>query len=108
MVDALYTLQRLIVDIHPHFKINLMVKKNHSLPFIVIALAVIMVVIEGCTEFELDIQTVMPLLIAVGVGGAVKKTVENAFAAKDSLPKFVKEQIKTEVEKLSKKTSSAN
>lgn len=83
-----------------------MVKKNHSLPFIVIALAVSMVVIDGFTAAELDIQTIMPLLVAIGIGGAAKKTVEKAFAARDSLPKFVKEQIKTEVEKLSKKTSS--
>ena len=51
-----------------------MVKKNHSLPFIVIAVAVIMVVYEGIlSEVELDIQTIMPLLVAIGIGGAAKK-----------------------------------
>ena len=45
-----------------------MVKKNHSLPFIVIAVAVIMVVCEGIFPgVELDIQTIMPLLVAIGI-----------------------------------------
>ena len=76
-----------------------MAKKNHSLPFIVIALAVGMVAYEGYTDTELDVETIMPLLIAVGLGGAVKKTVEKAFAAKASLPSSVKEQIRNEVRK---------
>lgn len=76
-----------------------MAKKNHSLPFIVLALAVGMVAYEGYTDTELDVETLMPLLIAVGVGGAVKKTVEKAFAAKASLPSSVKEQIRDEVRK---------
>ena len=57
-----------------------MVKKNHSLPFIVIAVAVIMVAYEGIEEVELDIETIMPLLVAIGIGGAAKKAVEKAFA----------------------------
>ena len=65
-----------------------MVKKNHSLPFIVIAVAVIMVVCEGIFPIELDIQTIMPLLVAIGIGGAAKKAVEKAFATKDALPEF--------------------
>ena len=76
-----------------------MAKKNHSLPFIVIALAVGMVAYEGYTDTELDVETIMPLLIAVGLGGAVKKTVEKAFAAKASLPSSVKEQIRDEIRK---------
>ena len=45
------------------------------------------------------LRTIMPLLVAVGLGGAVKKTVEKAFAAKASLPSSVKEQIRDEVRK---------
>ena len=76
-----------------------MAKKNHSLPFIVLALAVGMVAYEGYAEVEIDVETIMPLLVAVGLGGAVKKTVEKAFAAKASLPSSVKEQIRDEVRK---------
>ena len=82
-----------------------MVKKNHSLPFIVIAVAVIMVVCEGIFPIELDIQTIMPLLVAIGIGGAAKKAVEKAFAAKDALPESFKNAVKAEVEKLSSKES---
>ena len=63
-----------------------MVKKNHSLPFIVIAVAVIMVVCEGILKVEIDVEAIMPLLVAIGIGGAAKKAVEKAFAAKDALP----------------------
>ncbi len=79
-----------------------MVQKNHSLPFIVLALAVGMVAYEGYADVEIDVETIMPLLVAVGIGGAAKKTIEKAFAAKASLPQFVKDQVRAEVEKLSK------
>ena len=82
-----------------------MVKKNHSLPFIVIAVAVIMVAYEGIEEVELDIETIMPLLVAIGIGGAAKKAVEKAFATKDALPESFKNAVKAEVEKLTPKES---
>ena len=58
-----------------------MVKKNHSLPFIVIAVAVIMVVCEGILKVEIDVEAIMPLLVAIGIGGAAKKAVEKAFGS---------------------------
>ena len=84
-----------------------MVKKNHSLPFIVIAVAVGMVAYEGYAGVEIDVETVMPLLVAIGLGGAAKKTVEKVFATKDSLPAFVKEQIEAEVKKVTSLNKSA-
>ena len=99
----MYALQMLMVNML--LGNQFMVKKNHSLPFIAIAVAVGMVVYEGHANVELDIQTIMPLLVAVGVGGAVKKTVEKAFAAKATLPKSFKDAVKAEVEKLTPKTS---
>ena len=80
-----------------------MVKKNHSLPFIVIAVAVIMVAYEGHTGVEIDVETIMPLLVAIGIGGAAKKAVEKAFATKDALPESFKNAIKAEVEKINPK-----
>ena len=84
-----------------------MAKKNHSLPFIVIALAVGMVAYEGYTDTELDVETLMPLLIAVGLGGAVKKTVEKAFAAKAALPQAAKEGIRAETNKFARSPPSS-
>ena len=77
-----------------------MTSKSKSLPFLVLAIVALSLLAEVYYEIEIDLNQIMPVLIAVGVAGAAKKAVEKAAEARKAIPKNIEELIKKEIEKV--------
>ena len=73
---------------------------SKTIPFIVLAIVGISLLADVAYDVDLDIEVFIPVLTAMGVGGAAIKIVENASAAKKSLPDNVKNIVKDEIKKV--------
>jgi len=77
-----------------------MSSKSKSLPFIVLAIVALSLAAEVYYEIEIDLAQVMPVLIAIGIGGAAKKAIEKAAEARKAIPANFEELIKKEIAKV--------
>lgn len=74
--------------------------KSKSLPFLVLTIVALTLLAEVYYQIEIDLNEIMPVLIAIGVAGAAKKAVEKAAEARKAIPKDIENLIKKEIEKV--------
>lgn len=72
-------------------------KKNHSLPFIVLFIVGASIAIEAYTGTPIHLEQYMPVLIALGIGGAAKTAITRAAAVRKQLPADIGAQIRAAV-----------
>lgn len=66
-------------------------KSSKALPYIVLAVAVLLAVYEAETGKVVPLETIIPILAPIGVAGAVKSAVEKVAEAKKIAKKAVEE-----------------
>lgn len=76
-------------------------KSSRTLPFIVLAIVVTTLIAEEVYAINIDLEAYLPLLVAIGIGGAAKSAITNAAVAKSEVDKLklvetIKEQLKKE------------
>ena len=79
---------------------NMVSKSSKSLPFLVLAIVVLALGYEAYTGTAVDIESYIPVLIALGIGGASLEAVRSAARAKQAVPADLKSQIKKELAKI--------
>ena len=72
---------------------------NQALPFIAIGIVGLVLLAEVAYDIEIDIEAYMPVLVAIGVGGAAKTAIERAGALKKAIPQEIQKIIKDEIRK---------
>ena len=73
---------------------------SRTLPFIVLSIVVVTLVIEEVYDTNIDLESYLPLLIAIGIGGAAKSAITKAAQAKNEIEKLkLVEEIKELLEK---------
>lgn len=60
---------------------------SKTLPFIALAIAFLLAVVEGVTGYDFPLEQLAPMLTLVGVGGIPLAMVKNAVAAKKQINK---------------------
>lgn len=81
-------------------------KSSRTLPFFVLAIVSLVILFEGYSGVRIDLEAYMPVLVAIGVGGAAKSAIERAAKAQKEFPKEDMELIKKALESLKTKGSS--
>jgi len=76
---------------------------NQALPFIVLAVVGAALYAEVAFEIVIDFEAYIPVLTAIGVGGAAIKVAEKAGAMRKVLPGDMEKLIKDEIAKLKPK-----
>ena len=79
-------------------------KSSRTLPFIVLSIVVLTLVTEAAYDIQIDLESYLPLLIAIGIGGAAKSAITRAATAKSEVDKLrlvetIREQIEKEKQK---------
>ena len=82
-------------------------KKNHSLPFIVLAIVMATLAYEAYTNTEINLEDYKEILIAIGMGGAAKSIFNKAIAARKIVPDSVKEEVRKAIAELKSNTKPA-
>jgi len=81
-------------------------KSSRALPFIVLAIVVLTLVAEEVYDTDIDLESYLPLLVAIGIGGAAKSAITKAAQVKTEVDKLkLVETIKEQLEKEKKKQS---
>lgn len=75
-------------------------KSSKTLPFIVLGILAVTLLAESFYDVEIDLEAYLPLLVAIGIGGAAKSAIQKAAKAKNELNQEMKDTIKAEVKKL--------
>ena len=75
-------------------------KTSKTIPFLVLALTFGTIFAEAYFETAIDLETYLPLLIPMGLGGAGITAIKEAVKAKSAMPEQLKEIIRSEVAKL--------
>lgn len=78
-------------------------KSSRTLPFIVLGILVVTLIMEEVFTVDIKLEEYLPLLVAIGVGGAAKSAITRAATAKSEVDKLklvetIKEQLKKEKE----------
>ena len=73
---------------------------SRALPYFSLAILVVILFLEAFWDKQIDLETYMPLLIALGVTGAAKSAVERAAKAKSAMPEELSGAIKSEIGKI--------
>lgn len=73
---------------------------SRTLPFIVLGILVATLLAESFYETEIDLEAYLPLLVAVGVGGAAKSAITRAAKAKNEMTEETKKYIDQAVKRL--------
>ena len=75
-------------------------KSSRLLPFIVLGILVGTLITEQVYNIEINLQDYLPLLVAIGIGGAAKSAITRAAQAKAEVDKLkIVETIKEQLEK---------
>ena len=78
-------------------------KSSRTLPFIVLGIVVVTLVAEEVLDTKIDLESYLPLLIAIGIGGAAKSAITKAAAVKTEVEKVkLVETIKEHVGEVKK------
>ena len=72
-------------------------KSSKPLPYIVLFIVIAALGYEAYSGTSVDIEAYIPLLIAMGIGGAGLEAVRSAAKAKKAIPSEVESRIKTEL-----------
>jgi len=75
-------------------------KTSKAIPYVILILTFGTVFAEAYFETTIDLETYLPLLIPMGLGGAGISAIKQAVKAKNELPVQLKDVIKSEVAKL--------
>ncbi len=78
-------------------------KSSKTLPFIVLGILAVTLLAESYYDTDIDLESYLPLLVAIGIGGAAKSAIQKAAKAKNKLNQEIKDAIKTEVQNLKPK-----
>ena len=78
-------------------------KSSKTLPFIVLGILAVTLLAESYYDTDIDLESYLPLLVAIGIGGAAKSAIQKAAKAKNELNQEIKDAIKTEVQNLKPK-----
>ena len=76
-------------------------KSSRTIPFIVLGIVVVTLVAEEAFNMKINLEDYLPLLVALGIGGAAKSAIVKAAGAKSELDKLkiydnVKKKLKEE------------
>jgi len=75
-------------------------KSSRLLPFIVLGILVGTLITEQAFDIKINLQDYLPLLVAIGIGGAAKSAITRAAQAKAEVDKLkIVETIKEQLEK---------
>lgn len=81
-------------------KLDMTKASSRALPYLTLAILVVILFLEAFADKQIDLETYMPLLIALGIGGAAKSAIERAAKAKSAMPEELSSALKTEMAKL--------
>ncbi len=74
-------------------------KSSKALPYIVLVIVIGTLAYEGYSGETLDLETYLPILIALGVGGIPLAAVKKAVEARKAIPKSLQDEIREEIKK---------
>ena len=78
-------------------------KTSKSIPLIVLIATFSLIAIEGYLGLDFGLESFMPLLMAMGLGGGAIKVAKEVTAMKKSIPVETQTAIRAEVSKIMKK-----
>ncbi len=73
---------------------------SKALPYVVLTIVALSLVGEVFLETTIDLEAYLPLLIAIGLGGAGLSAVKKASEARKQIPKNIEDIIKKKIEEL--------
>ena len=73
---------------------------SRALPFIVMAILAGTIGLEAAYDIDIDLESYLPLLVAVGIGGAAKSAITKAAQARSTIPSNIEDKIKEEIRKI--------
>ena len=76
---------------------------SKALPYLALVIVALSLFGEAWYDIEIDLETALPFLIALGVTGGALKAGERASKARASLPSPIKEIIDAELKKIKEK-----
>lgn len=75
-------------------------KSSRILPFIVLGIVIVTLAAEEVYDTQIDLESYLPLLVAIGIGGAAKSAITKAAVAKSEVDKLkLVDEIKTQLKK---------
>ena len=74
-------------------------KSSKALPYLVLAVVVLSLVGEVALDTEIDLESYIPLLMALGLGGAGLSAVKKASEARKQLPAELESYLKSSIQK---------
>ena len=75
---------------------------SKSIPFLVLAIVIAAIVAEGLLEIKVDLETYIPILAPMGVGGAALASVKAAAVARKQIPADIEALIKAKLDEIGK------
>ena len=76
---------------------------SKALPFLVILIVSLAMVAEVYYQVDIDLETLLPFFIAIGITGGAKAAIQKAAEARKSFPKPIEDLVKRELEKIIEK-----
>lgn len=81
---------------------------SKSIPFLVLGIVALMMLAEVYYGVDIDLETLLPFFIALGITGGAKSAIEKASQARKAIPEEIKLLIRTELERVIPKRASAD
>lgn len=75
-------------------------KSSKAIPFFVLFIVGGIILMEAVSGVKIDLEAYMPVLVALGLGGAAKSTITRVVEARKNVSPDVEAQIKKEVDKI--------
>ena len=72
---------------------------SKALPYLVLSIVALSLVGEVVLETEIDLESYLPLLVAMGLGGAGLSAVKKASEARKQLPVELESYLKSSIQK---------
>ena len=79
---------------------------SKTLPFLVLSIVIVTLFAESYYEIEIDLESLIPVLIPIGIGGVAISSIKKAAEARKSLPKPIEDLIQKEIAKIIEKGRS--
>ncbi len=74
-------------------------KASKAIPYVVLVIVIGTLGYEAYTGDTLDLETYLPILIAMGVGGVPLAAIKKAVEVRKSIPTTMQDQIRDEIRK---------
>jgi len=73
---------------------------SKAIPYVILAIVALSLVGEVYLDTTIDLESYLPLLVAMGLGGAGLSAVKKASEARKQLPKNIEDIVKAKIEEI--------